>query len=94
MQQLGSGATADVYRCKFMGEDVAVKLFRNVLEEDAQGAQKELELLFELRHPNIIGICGWFQMKQGGGRAPKLGIIMELCSRGELRKVGSKLKSR
>ena len=46
MQQ---GASAEVYQCSYMGEDVAVKVFKET--ENTGDIQKEIEILFELRHP-------------------------------------------
>ena len=33
-------------------------MFRNTKEESAA---KEIEMLFSLRHPNVIGIYAWFR---------------------------------
>ena len=53
---LGSGSFSTVYACKFQGKDAAFKLFRNATEEKAF---KEIEMMFSLRHPNIIGMYAW-----------------------------------
>ena len=36
--------------------------------------------MFELRHPNVVGILGFFQIEHSG----KVGIIFELCALGDL----------
>ena len=68
-----------------MERNVAVKFFRSL--ENAL-AWKEIEVLFELRHPNIVGILAWFSsIKDGHDR---VGIILELCQRGKLSDVYTK----
>ena len=47
----------------------------------ANKAVKEIELVFELRHPNIVGILTFFEIKQ----SRQVGIVFELCSNGDLR---------
>ena len=50
---------ATVYKCSFLdGKTGALKLFRNTKEESAA---KEIEMMFSLRHPNVIGIYAWFR---------------------------------
>ena len=50
---------ATVYKCVFLdGKTAALKLFRNTKEESAA---KEIEMMFSLRHPNVIGIYAWFR---------------------------------
>ena len=46
----------EVYECLYKGEHTALKLFRNTTDEDAI---KEIEVMFALRHPNIIGLYAW-----------------------------------
>lgn len=46
----------EVYKCLYKGELTALKLFRNTSDEDAI---KEIEVMFALRHPNIIGLYAW-----------------------------------
>ena len=61
-KELGAGAHASVYECTFQGKPAACKMFRNTTEESAF---KEIETLFALRHPSIIGLYAWFQQKGG-----------------------------
>ena len=75
--RISQGATADVFKGIFKGSRVAVKLYR---ELNAEQAQKEIELVFELRHPNIVGILGFFQVPQ----STRVGIVFELCELGDL----------
>ena len=46
----------EVYKCLYKGKHTALKLFRNTTDEDAI---KEIEVMFALRHPNIIGLYAW-----------------------------------
>ena len=46
----------EVYKCLYKGKLTALKLFRNTTDEDAI---KEIEVMFALRHPNIIGLYAW-----------------------------------
>ncbi len=61
-----------------MGQQVAVKFFHATL--NPENAFKEIKVMFELRHPYIVGIAGWFMQAQGN----RVGIIIELCEKGEL----------
>ena len=71
------GATADVFRGTYLNKPVAVKVFRQL---KAMKAIKEIELVFELRHPNIVGILTFFEIQQ----SHQVGIVFELCSNGDL----------
>ena len=51
----------DVYKCLYKGQRTALKLFRNTTKENAI---KEIEIMFALRHPHIIGLYAWI-LKSG-----------------------------
>ena len=57
VKRIGQGASGDVHQGVFRGNDVAIKTFR---DEDKNKSFHEIELLFELRHPHIIGLYAWF----------------------------------
>ena len=80
---LGEGANATVYKGKFQGKAVAVKIFRNTSEESAF---KEIEMTFSLRHPNVIGLYAWFEHR---GALTQFGMVLELAS-SDLRSVYNK----
>ena len=61
-QMIGHGSYSKVHVGTFQKRKVAVKIFRNTSEESAF---KEIEIMFALRHPNIIGLYAWFQIKGG-----------------------------
>ena len=57
---IGEGSYSKVHKCTFQDKLAACKIFRNTSEESAF---KEIEIMFALRHPNIIGLFAWFQIK-------------------------------
>ena len=59
-------------KSEFKGQPAAFKLFRNT-EEDK--AFREIEIMFALRHPNVIGLYAWTR-DEGLGQ---LGILVELA---------------
>ena len=59
---IGQGSYSKVHKGTFQKKQVAVKIFRNTSEESAF---KEIEIMFSLRHPNVIGLYAWFQLKGG-----------------------------
>ena len=50
-----------VYKCLYHGKEAALKMFRNTTRANAIN---EIEIMFILRHPNIIGLYAWF-LKRG-----------------------------
>ena len=74
---LRQGSSAEVFAGTFLESPVAIKLFHQLKKEEAR---KEIELLFELRHPNIVGILGFCHVLPSG----QVGIVLELCSLGGL----------
>ena len=65
---------ATVYKCSFLdGKTGALKLFRNTKEESAA---KEIEMMFSLRHPNVIGIYAWFREP---GQLLQMGWVFLFC---------------
>jgi tRNA A-37 threonylcarbamoyl transferase component Bud32 len=69
--RLGDGGYADVYRCQWMHQNFAVKIFRGNNDADMI---KEIYNLIPLRHPNIVQLIG-FSVDGEGGRAM---LVMEL----------------
>uniref|UniRef100_A0A7S2ZRX9 Protein kinase domain-containing protein n=1 Tax=Rhodosorus marinus TaxID=101924 RepID=A0A7S2ZRX9_9RHOD len=53
---LGSGGSAEVFRGKLDGEDVAVKRYLN--DKHVESMQREVELMRSLKHPNVLTIHG------------------------------------
>ena len=83
---LGQGSFSTVYKCTFLEEACALKLFRSNTkdkEEFEESAFKEIELMFALRHPNIVGLYGW--IRERGEKMDQIGMILELAEGGNLR---------
>ena len=81
IERVGSGGMAEVFRAhdELLGRDVAVKVFRSLVEADAKQdgrARQELELqaLARLNHPNLITL---FDASLSGGTGPGF-LVMEL----------------
>ena len=75
---IGSGSFSTVYKSSFRNEPAAIKLFRNT---DEDKAFREIETSFALRHPNIIGLFAWFQVR---GALTQIGMIIEFAGGGDL----------
>ena len=68
-----------MYKCSFRGGNAALKEFRNC---DKEKSFKEIEILFAMRHPNIIGLYGWYQLP---GTIVQVGAVLEFAPNGDLR---------
>jgi serine/threonine protein kinase len=79
MDKIGSGGFKDVFVGKLRGRKVAISEFRGHLSEMDI---RELKLLAEFRHPNIVrfrGIC----IPEDSSQVPCM-LISELCENGDL----------
>ena len=79
LEKIGSGGFKDVYVGKYRGRKVAVSEFREHLSEMDI---RELKLLAEFSHPNIVrfrGIC----IPDDNGSVPCM-LVSELCENGDL----------
>ncbi|BEI91735.1 uncharacterized protein CcaverHIS019_0405550 [Cutaneotrichosporon cavernicola] len=79
MEKIGSGGFKDVYVGKLRGRRVAISEFREHLSDMDI---RELKLLAEFRHPNIVrfrGIC----IPEDTSQVPCM-LISELCENGDL----------
>ena len=84
LQRVGSGSFGDVYRGRLWGTEIAVKTLRteelgmDSANEVLDDLKKEVSILSQLRHPNVvlyIGACT---------SAPNIAICTEWCDRGSL----------
>ena len=84
IQRVGSGSFGDVYRGRLWGTEIAVKTLRTEelamdgATEVLNDIRKEVSILSQLRHPNVvlyIGACT---------SAPNVAICTEWCDRGSL----------
>ena len=57
---LGSGGYGDVYKAKWLGTQIALKRFRKrtMSKSALKDFVKEIEMLNQLRHPNIVLYMG------------------------------------
>lgn len=79
---LGTGSTSEVYRGSWHGTDVAAKvLLHQNMQQDARWAsrfRRELDVLLELRHPNLVLFMGATTLSR------PLTMVSELCEGGTL----------
>ncbi len=90
-EQIGSGAYSTVYKGRYNGFGVAVKILNDELPEDVNKREKMLQehkLLSMLRHPNCL-------LYMGSAITPenKLAIITELMLRGSLKDAMAEVKN-
>ena len=86
MRFVGGGSSAQVYRAKWHGTNVAVKRLRRLSESlntdtKIQSFAKEIKLWSQLKHPCIVEFFGV---------TPTLSIVMEYMQQGNLRDLLSK----
>lgn len=77
-EKIGDGAFGEVFRGTLWGTEVAVKTFKSITDKVLGDLQKEVEILSNLRHPNVvlyIGACT---------RPPNVCLVTEWCVRGSL----------
>eukprot|EP00747_Dinoflagellata_sp_TGD_P165726 gnl/TRDRNA2_/TRDRNA2_187440_c0_seq1.p1 gnl/TRDRNA2_/TRDRNA2_187440_c0~~gnl/TRDRNA2_/TRDRNA2_187440_c0_seq1.p1 ORF type:complete len:389 (-),score=62.53 gnl/TRDRNA2_/TRDRNA2_187440_c0_seq1:104-1138(-) len=72
--RIGVGTTAEVFRASWNGTDVAVKRLRGALHAEFQ---RELSVLLQLRHPNLVLFMGASPLPAGSPM-----IVSELCEGG------------
>jgi len=79
LEKIGSGGFKDVFIGKFKGRKVAIAEFRDQL---SAMDIKELKLLAEFAHPNIVRFLG-VSIPENTKETPVM-IISELCANGDL----------
>lgn len=82
-ETLGRGAFGTVYRAKWMGTEVAVKLLdsSDYSTDDYREFLAEISMMSNLRHPNVLGMLG------GSLTPPNLYFVSEYMRQGSLEKV-------
>ena len=81
---LGEGTFATVHIASFRDQQVAVKLLRTVSKNAKaveENASREIEMMFSMRHPHVIGVYAWFREKV---TVTRFGMIIELAGGGDL----------
>jgi hypothetical protein len=88
-KKIGSGAFGIVYTAVFRGTKVAVKqlISEKVDDENLERFQDEILLMSKLHHPNIV------IMLAASWEAPHLAILLELCTKGDVRQMLLKEKN-
>ena len=77
-EQIGKGAYGEVFKAKYEGINVAVKVIRDINEDALEKSRAEILLMKDLHHPQIvmfIGAC-WDEFM--------MGIVLELVDNGPL----------
>ncbi|KAI3428796.1 hypothetical protein D9Q98_007615 [Chlorella vulgaris] len=88
-EKIASGAFGDLFRGSYCGQDVAIKILRNVHEDSQQFQEflQEVAIMRKVRHKNIVQFIGACTQK------PNLCIVFEFMSGGSvydyIRKAGS-----
>ena len=54
--EIGHGATSVVYKGRYGGKDVAVKVINHNNDDDGEGLRREIELMKKLKNPYIIEV--------------------------------------
>ena len=92
---IGRGGYGDVYKAKWMGTKVAVKRFgkRYLTKKALKDFIKEIEMLHQLRHPNVVMFFGiWQPGMEAGEDRHRVFLVMELCPNGDLQRAAHHLR--
>lgn len=81
-ESVGSGTFGKVYRARYRGATVAVKLFNN--KELMRRLVQEIYVLARLRHPNIVEFIGVGWKRESDEDEWEPAMFMEYCSMGSL----------
>ena len=87
---LGMGNFGEVKRASWRGTDVAVKIiYRKAFHDKDQRQlfQKEVDIISQLHHPNIVQFIGTCLMPAADGREGNLVLVTEFCGGGSLRQL-------
>lgn len=78
LKRLGSGTSGDVYKGLYKQNHVAIKVLKEMTEEQERDEfKKEFKVMCAVHHPNIVQFFG-------ASFKPKLCMVMEYCARGSL----------
>lgn len=78
LKRLGSGTSGDVYKGLYKAKHVAIKVLKEMTEEQERDEfKKEFKIMCAVHHPNIVQFYG-------ASFKPKLCMVMEYCARGSL----------
>ena len=80
-KELGKGGFSTVYLCNYEDKVAALKIFRSSTDDKVD---REVEMLFSLRHPHIIGLYGYFRIPGVDGGLTQAGVLLEFAGGGDL----------
>eukprot|EP00163_Fabomonas_tropica_P028049 TRINITY_DN560_c0_g1_i1.p1 TRINITY_DN560_c0_g1~~TRINITY_DN560_c0_g1_i1.p1 ORF type:complete len:468 (+),score=123.97 TRINITY_DN560_c0_g1_i1:258-1661(+) len=80
LEKIGTGASAKVYRGIWLGKEVAIKKLKDNLRASAvEALKREISLMSQLRHPNIVMLMGVYQDPE---KPQRLAIVSEFMHHG------------
>lgn len=78
LKRLGSGTSGDVYKGLYKGQHVAIKVLKEMTEDQERDEfKKEFKIMCAVHHMNIVKFFG-------ASFKPKLCMVMEYCARGSM----------
>jgi serine/threonine protein kinase len=90
-RKIGQGAYGDVFKARYFGYPVAVKVIKDPLSADEVKREKileELKIMVLLKHPNVVMLMGACLTPDN-----QVAIITEMCERGNLKDCIKDIKS-
>ena len=78
VRKIASGSCGEVFKGVYNGQQVAVKVLREISTESIAEFMKELSVMRKVRHRNIVQLIGAITS------VPRPRIIVEFCERGSL----------
>lgn len=81
-ESAGNGTFGQVYRAKYRGRSVAVKMFKN--KELMRRLVQEIYVLAKMKHPNIVEFVGVGWKREPGNAEWEPALFMEYCPMGSL----------
>jgi len=90
-RKIGQGAYGDVFKARYFGYPVAVKVIKDPLSADEVKREKileELKIMVLLKHPNVVMLMGACLTPDN-----QVAIITEMCERGNLKDTIKDIKS-
>jgi serine/threonine protein kinase len=90
-KKIGSGAYGDVYKARYHGYPIAVKIIKESLSAEEAKREKileEIKIMSMLKHPNVVGLVGCCLSPDH-----QVAIVTEFAARGNLKDSLKDIKS-
>jgi serine/threonine protein kinase len=90
-KKIGSGAYGDVYKARYHGYPIAVKIIKESLSAEETKREKileEIKIMSMLKHPNVVGLVGCCLSPDH-----QVAIVTEFAARGNLKDSLKEIKS-